>query len=465
MASTGDGPTGPDNGSFEADPAERLPSGPPPVTTPQLPRHVARAPTTEFVPGADQPFTTPTSVVIVKCETIRFGSDVQTTPRSRHPFIHTPSDAEQQPTFEVAVADDDMRLFLCYTGKLVGARIKRGVMCEDVTLFRTRRAGDAPFIALQVSEDVGWVSRLPEDTYRPSDRDNYDGRKFIVCEVQTESLAHLQEALALLRRDARLAELHCEIDEADAVTYFRSQSSICQDKIQRLENLQYHQKRKLENMSQALLTFRETLDQRGAALARKEAKANVTLNNSLTAVQRASQRGQHAHTRRASLLTQGTQTEGPVATTVGTQTEGPMATTVGAQTEEPVTSTMGTQTPAYIEQSAELQRAHAEIARLRAIVHPMMFAIQQPMPPQPTPQLRAQVPPPAPVPALAATRTRLPDLRRADIDSQSRAMLRQYLGHPDVRESTFGSPAELKGRLHRHFAARGLGTFRDTSGT
>ena len=84
-----------------------------------------------------------------------------------------------------------MRLFLCYTGKLVGARIKRGVMCEDVTLFRTRRAGDAPFIALHVSEDVGWVSRLPEDTYRPSDCHNYDGRKFIVCEVQTESLAHL----------------------------------------------------------------------------------------------------------------------------------------------------------------------------------------------------------------------------------------------------------------------------------
>ena len=163
------------------------------------------------------------------CDHMRFGRNLVTV-YQRKPWEVWVKDDYLAPTVEVAVDDRDdqtqeARLFLCYTSPMIGAPVRLGMSAQHVTLLRARVGREGiQFLALQVSNDLGWVRRLTPDKksepppYSPDDMDNTEGRKYIVCEVKGGSTAHFRDALGLLLRDPRLASIHGEIGNEEVHT-------------------------------------------------------------------------------------------------------------------------------------------------------------------------------------------------------------------------------------------------------
>ena len=397
----------------------------------------------------------PTCVATIKCDEIRFGREVH---GARPTYLDQTrcQTREEHPSFDVASDGTETRLVLSYIGKLTGARMARDARAEQITLLRTHE-GDAPFVALQVMPEVPWFRRfLSIRDHNPDEDNNEGGRKYIVCMVQPSSSAELKEAVAIICRDAKLALIHRTITEGERAYYLRASSSVRRED-ERLEQAMCRKQERLESEKRAVLRFRDTLHRREIDL-RVEEREVKRLKLQLIYLTPADER-----------------TESEFAQLYG---EFGVAAAKAAQRWQPApvpapepqlmeavaTSAIGTQTDHHLSLD-ELERLREENARLTAMVNSMMFASRQPLQPPlpmthaaPMQMMHAHMPP---VPPAAAPRPvpPLPILHRREIDTLSRARLRQYLSSM-AGYSTFGTPDELKARVNQYFDVHGIEIYR-----
>ena len=182
-----------------------------------------------------------------ECERIRLGRRLLTVFEPNF-CGSSKSQSDHEPKVEVAMDGDEMRIFLCHTSPAARFQQRFGMTAEHLSLLRAHRGDEgAHFLALQVSgTDLSWVRRLmtPRNgphrappLYSPDDIDNDEGRKYIICEVQTSNKAQFRTTLELLLRNPRIASMYREIGEGETAPYFRSQSSLHQEEIAELVQL------------------------------------------------------------------------------------------------------------------------------------------------------------------------------------------------------------------------------------
>ena len=373
----------------------------------------------------------PTSTETVTCTRIRFGRD-ESGPHRHHPSENVVNRVKH-PSFSVKSDGNETRVEMQVFGPITGCPIVRPARAEEITLIRTQCDGDAPFIALQVMADVYWVQHLLNNNVYVPDRDNEEGRKYIVCECSST----ISAVVDLLCRDARIASLHRKIPESERASYFRSASSVRREEMSRLEDLQRDVDRKLrrlETETKAVLSYRNVLERREATVRREEFYVRD---------ERRQQARKHApqapapawfHRQRVDQHTTSTQTD-------ATQTQPTLL--LAQQWIQQHRHDTGTQTDATQTQTQPIQ--------LEQLEQPIQ------LPPQLLPML-----PPLPMPPSFRTfqppqPPSLPALTRREIETLGRAKLRQYLGL--LGESQQGNPEDLRARITRYFDALGIDTY------
>ena len=376
---------------------------------------------------------------------------------------------DHEPTVEVAIGGDEeeVRIFLCSTSPIVRIPMRRGMKAEHLSLLRAH-CGDegAHFLALQVtSTDLPWVRKLMEPAknnepplYSPDDIDNDEGRKYIICEVQSKNNAQFRTTLELLLRNPRIASIYREIQKGETAAYFRSQSSSQQEEIASLVKLkaeieiQQQQRARFDSQVKAVIKLRDAQERQRAEMNRN--RAEFELEAEAVRVSNTNKRPRVTF-------------QCPTQRHAATQTD-----------DSEFAVSIGTQTTAHLPNGGlDLQE---ENSRLKALVNSLMLTMRQPQmmnqpvpPPVPMSHPAIALPPPPlpPLPSLhpysaslapAPPPVPLPNLKREHIDGLKRERLRGYLR--EVGESTFGNPSELKARLTRYFDALGIETYIAGSG-
>ena len=264
---------------------------------------------------------------------------------------------------------------------------------EHLLLLRAH-CGDegAHYLALQVtSTDLPWVRKLMEPAknnepplYSPDDIDNDEGRKYIICEVQSKNNAQFRTTLELLLRNPRIASMYREIQKGETATYFRSQSSSQQEEIASLVKLkaeieiQQQQRARFDSQVKAVIKLRDAQERQRAEMNRN--RAEFELEAEAVRVSNTNKRPRVTF-------------QCPTQRHAATQTD-----------DSEFAVSIGTQTTTHLPNGGlDLQE---ENSRLKALVNSLMLTMRQPQ------MMNQPVPPPVPMshPAIALPPPPLPPL-------------------------------------------------------